>query len=64
VLLDEPTASLDPRAKRELSELLVSLAGQGIAVLAVTHELEFLSSTGWPVLELAAGVVAPRERPA
>jgi len=59
LLLDEPTASLDPQAKRELSELLASFVAGGLGILTVTHELTCLAATGWPVLSLEAGRVAP-----
>lgn len=59
LLLDEPTASLDPQAKRDLSDLLASLTAEGISVLAVTHELTHLAGTGWPILSLEAGRVSP-----
>jgi ABC-type Mn2+/Zn2+ transport system ATPase subunit len=59
LLLDEPTASLDPAAKDGLAALLLSLNREGISILTVTHELQHLGATGWPVLELAGGRVAP-----
>ncbi len=39
LLLDEPTANLDPQAQAEVCSLLRSLALQGITVLVVLHEL-------------------------
>jgi len=39
LLLDEPTANLDPQAQAEICSLLRSLAEGGIAVLVVLHEL-------------------------
>jgi ABC-2 type transport system ATP-binding protein len=39
LLLDEPTSGLDPKAANELSELLASLSGAGVAVLMATHDL-------------------------
>ncbi len=43
LILDEPAAGLDPRARIELRELLVALAGQGKAVLISSHILTELS---------------------
>jgi cobalt/nickel transport system ATP-binding protein len=57
LLLDEPTASLDPAAKDDLAALMVSLNREGISILAVTHELAHLGAMGWPVLELEGGRV-------
>ena len=39
VLLDEPTASLDPRTKWVLVDLIGRLAGQGRTLVTATHEL-------------------------
>jgi ABC-type multidrug transport system ATPase subunit len=40
LLFDEPLVGLDPRAQRELRELIRSLAGEGRAVLLSTHQIE------------------------
>jgi ABC-2 type transport system ATP-binding protein len=40
VILDEPTAGLDPRARREMHELLLQMKAEGRAVLLSTHDLE------------------------
>lgn len=39
LLLDEPLSGLDPKAANELVVLLRSLADNGMAVLAVTHDI-------------------------
>ena len=39
LLLDEPTASLDPSAKREVEVLIDEFAAQGITVLMSSHNL-------------------------
>ncbi len=41
LVLDEPTSNLDPVSRRELSEIIDSLAGSGITTLLVTHDLPF-----------------------
>jgi len=41
LLLDEPTKGIDAFAKRSLTALLRSLADTGVAVVAVTHDVEF-----------------------
>ncbi|MEI6105860.1 MAG: ABC transporter ATP-binding protein [Opitutae bacterium] len=40
VILDEPTAGLDPRARREMHQLLLQMKAEGRAVLLSTHDLE------------------------
>jgi ABC-2 type transport system ATP-binding protein len=39
LLLDEPTAGLDPKASNEFSALLQQMSGDGVAVLMATHDL-------------------------
>jgi ABC-2 type transport system ATP-binding protein len=39
LLLDEPTAGLDPMASNEFAELLKRMSGNGVAVLMATHDL-------------------------
>ena len=39
LLLDEPTASLDPSAKREIETLIEEIAAQGVTLVMSTHNL-------------------------
>ena len=39
LLLDEPTSGLDPAATRDFHALVSDVAGRGVAVLMVTHDL-------------------------
>lgn len=41
LLLDEPTKGLDARFKRELARILNALTQRGVAVLMVSHDIEF-----------------------
>ncbi|PWH17504.1 MAG: ABC transporter [Anaerolineae bacterium] len=42
LLLDEPTRGLDEKAKTNLAQLLRSFAKQGMSILVVTHDVEFM----------------------
>lgn len=45
LLLDEPTAGLDPRERERLLRILRDLADEGTAVVVVSHDIEALA--GW-----------------
>ncbi len=55
LVLDEPTAGLDPRARIELRELLRSLAAAGKGVLISSHILSELSEICDAVVVIEAG---------
>ena len=55
LLLDEPTASLDPSAKREVEALIDEVAGQGITVMMSSHNLGQVKRLAQRVLYLEHG---------
>lgn len=49
IFLDEPTAGVDPVSRREFWEMIYTMAGRGVSVLATTHymdEAEFCNVIG------------------
>ena len=40
MILDESTAMLDPKGKREVMQVVKALNGQGITVLHITHDMD------------------------
>jgi len=40
LILDEPTSGLDPRGRRDIHNILLSLAGRGVGILLTTHLLD------------------------
>jgi ABC-type multidrug transport system ATPase subunit len=55
LLLDEPTASLDPAQRRRLWEIAREVRGGGGSVLVATHHWEELSGNADRTLELVDG---------
>lgn len=63
LLVDEPTASLDPEHQLAVFELVARLCAQGRAVLAVTHDLNLASQFATEVVLLEAGRRVAAGRP-
>jgi ABC-type polar amino acid transport system ATPase subunit len=57
LMMDEPTASLDPERRAELGALLRGLADQGRAILVSTHDEEFARDWTTGILRLKDGAV-------
>lgn len=57
LLMDEPTAALDPARRGTLADTLRRLAGEGRALLITTHDIEFARTVADRVAVLAEGVV-------
>ena len=57
LLLDEPTRGLDPEVKRALSAYLRSRAGDGVAILVATHDVEWAARTADRILLMADGEI-------
>lgn len=62
LFLDEPTASLDPSAKREVETLIQDFADQGVTLVMSTHNLGQAKRLGTRVAYLEAGELVV-ERP-
>jgi len=57
LLMDEPTASLDPSRRLELADLVLSVAGQSRTLLIVTHDEEFAGAVATRRLVMKDGKV-------
>jgi ABC-type polar amino acid transport system ATPase subunit len=57
LLMDEPTASLDPIRRAELGELLRGLLAQGRTLIVATHDEEFARESATRIVRMADGVI-------
>ncbi|RVB43382.1 sugar ABC transporter ATP-binding protein, partial [Mesorhizobium sp. M7A.F.Ca.CA.004.05.1.1] len=55
LILDEPTSGVDVNAKRDMRELVRRTAGDGVAVLLISSELEELLDLSDRILVMAQG---------
>ena len=63
LLLDEITASLDPEIVREVLDVVVGLAREGMTMLVVTHEMAFARAVADRVAFMDAGRIVEMAPP-
>lgn len=63
LLLDEPTSALDPELVRGVLDLIIEIAGQGMAIVCATHEMGFAREVGDRVLFLCDGRIVEEGSP-
>ena len=63
LLLDEPTASLDPARRNELGDALQKLAAEGRTLVMTSHDDEFVKEFATRVIVLAGGCVVEEGPP-
>jgi glutamate/aspartate transport system ATP-binding protein len=57
MLFDEPTSALDPEMTKEVLDVMTDLAGDGMTMVVVTHEMGFARRVGHRVLFMERGSV-------
>ncbi|HEX7154567.1 MAG TPA: ATP-binding cassette domain-containing protein [Thermoanaerobaculia bacterium] len=62
LLMDEPTAALDPARRADLGQTLRRLTGEGRTLLISTHDEDFAREFATRVVQLVDGVVAGQDR--
>jgi glutamate transport system ATP-binding protein len=63
MLFDEPTSALDPEMIKEVLDVMVDLAAQGMTMIVVTHEMGFARTAADRVLFMADGQIVEESSP-
>ena len=63
MLFDEPTSALDPEMVGEVLKVMKELAGMGLTMLIVTHEMGFAKDVADRVVFMDQGVIAEEGKP-
>ncbi len=63
MLFDEPTSALDPEMIKEVLDVIVELANQGITMLCVTHEMGLARSVADRVIFMDEGQIVEQNVP-
>src|SRR5919206_2747302 len=63
MLFDEPTSALDPEMIKEVLDVMVELAEDGMTMLVVTHEMGFARKVANRVIFMDAGQIVEQNEP-
>ncbi|MBW4466466.1 MAG: amino acid ABC transporter ATP-binding protein [Pegethrix bostrychoides GSE-TBD4-15B] len=63
MLFDEPTSALDPEMVREVLDVMRTLAGSGMTMVCVTHEVGFAREVADRVVLMADGMLVEDSKP-
>jgi general L-amino acid transport system ATP-binding protein len=63
MLFDEPTSALDPEMIKEVLDVMIDLAEEGMTMLVVTHEMGFAKSVADRVMFMDAGQIVEQNTP-
>jgi ABC-type polar amino acid transport system ATPase subunit len=63
MLFDEPTSALDPEMINEVLDVMTTLAGEGMTMMCVTHEMGFARRVAHRVIFMDEGQVVEEGQP-
>jgi cystine transport system ATP-binding protein len=63
MLFDEPTSALDPELVGEVLKVMKELAGEGMTMIVVTHEMGFAREVADEVIFMDQGLIVERGTP-
>ena len=57
ILFDEPTSALDPEMVKEVQDLMIELADEGMTMIVVTHEVSFVKKVATKIAFMDEGKI-------
>ncbi len=63
MMFDEPTSALDPEMIKEVLDVMIELAQQGMTMLCVTHEMGFAKAVANRVIFMDEGQIVEQNTP-
>ena len=57
ILFDEPTSALDPEMVKEVQDLMIELANEGMTMVIVTHEVSFVKRVATKIVFMDEGKI-------
>jgi ABC-type polar amino acid transport system ATPase subunit len=63
MLFDEPTSALDPEMIKEVLDVMLDLAKEGMTMVVVSHEMGFARNAADEVIFMDAGAIVERSTP-
>ena len=57
ILFDEPTSALDPEMVKEVQDLMMELANEGMTMIIVTHEVSFVKRVATKIVFMDEGKI-------
>jgi len=63
MLFDEPTSALDPEMIKEVLDVMIELAEEGMTMLCVTHEMGFAKTVAHRVMFMDGGEIVEQNKP-
>ena len=63
MLFDEPTSALDPEMIKEVLDVMIGLAEEGMTMLVVTHEMDFARMVAHRVVFMDRGEIVEADTP-
>ena len=63
MLFDEPTSALDPEMIKEVLDVMIELARDGMTMICVTHEMGFAKTVANRVIFMDGGEIIEQNEP-